>query len=288
VTGGSAGIGIETARALASAGAEVTITARDLDDGRRVAADIKQLTGKHVGLAHLDLANPVSVDAFVATWDRPLDILVNNAGVMRIPVRTLTPEGHELHFATNHLGHFRLALGLRPALASAGKSRIVSLTSVGHLRSKVVFDDIDFDARPYDPGAAYSQSKTANILFAVEATRRWAADGIAANAVHPGSVNGTKLSRYMDPVELEALMAWAAGLHRRKSLEQGAATSVLVAASPSLDGIGGRYFEDCNEAMLIANHDPENGGSSGVASYALDPDNANNLWQLSLARVQSS
>ena len=175
VTGGSSGIGVETARALAGAGADVTLAVRDTDAGERTAADITATTGNaavHVG--RLDLADQASVAAFVADWSGPLHILVNNAGVMALPELQLTPEGWEMQFATNHLGHFALALGLHDALAAAGDARIVSLSSVGHLRSPVIFDDLNFTSRPYDPWLAYGQSKTANVLFAVEATRRWA------------------------------------------------------------------------------------------------------------------
>lgn len=182
VTGASSGIGIETARALARAGAEVTLAVRDTAAGDRVAADI----GGKVGVAPLDLNELDSVAAFVSAWQGPLHILVNNAGVMAIQELTMSASGHEMQFATNHLGHFALAVGLHGALASAGGARIVSVSSGGHLRSPVVFDDIDYAFRDYDPFGAYGQSKTANVLFAVEATRRWAAEGILANALMPG------------------------------------------------------------------------------------------------------
>jgi NAD(P)-dependent dehydrogenase (short-subunit alcohol dehydrogenase family) len=291
VTGGSSGIGIETARALASAGADVTLAVRDTQAGDRTASDISATTGSGVHVGRLDLADHSSVAEFAASWSGPLHLLINNAGVMALPELTLTPDGWELQFATNHLGHFALALGLHDALALASDARIVSLSSRGHLRSAVVFDDINFGSRPYDPWLAYGQSKTANVLFAVEATQRWAADGITANAVHPGAIAETNLSRHMNPDELSALRA--SGSFRYKTTEQGAATSVLVAASPQLEGIGGRYFEDCNQAQVLA-HDPadqaDSGGyrpleERGVASYALDPDNANRLWELSLAML---
>jgi NAD(P)-dependent dehydrogenase (short-subunit alcohol dehydrogenase family) len=188
VTGGSSGIGVETARALAGAGADVTLAVRNTDAGERTAADITATTGNtaiHVG--RLDLADQASVAGFVANWSGPLHLLVNNAGVMALPDLQLSPEGWEMQFATNHLGHFALALGLHDALA-AGDARIVSLSSRGHLQSPVIFDDLSFTSRPYDPMLAYGQSKTANVLFAVEATRRWGGDGIAANAVHPGAI----------------------------------------------------------------------------------------------------
>jgi len=284
VTGASSGIGVETARALAGAGAEVTLAVRDAEAGERVAADITAATGTEaVRVGRIELVDPASVAAFVATWDGPLHILVNNAGVMALPERELTPQGWEMQFATNHLGHFALALGLNDALAAAGDARIVSLSSRGHLRSPVVFDDINFSSRPYDRWLAYGQSKTANVLFAVEANRRWSREDITANAVHPGAIS-TNLSRHMTADELERLSA--SGLFRYKTVEQGAATSVLVATSPLLDGIGGRYFENCNEAEVIDPAASEDEPSSGVAAYALEPDNARRLWDVSLDLIR--
>jgi NAD(P)-dependent dehydrogenase (short-subunit alcohol dehydrogenase family) len=279
VTGASSGIGVETARALAGAGAAVTVAVRDTAAGERVAADI----GGAVEVAALDLSDLASVARFVAAWRGPLDILVNNAGVMAIQELTLSPSGHEMQFATNHLGHFALAVGLHDALAAADSARIVSVSSGGHLRSPVVFDDIDYAFRDYDPFGAYGQSKTANVLFAVEATRRWAADGIFANALMPGGI-ATPLQRHLPPEYAEqALERFRAGGSDFKTVEQGAATSTLLAASPLLDGVGGRYFEDCNEARLV---DRRGGpGRGGVAPYALDTANAERLWELSLQMI---
>ncbi len=279
ITGGASGIGIETARALAGAGADVTLAVRDVDAGHRTAADITATTGNiavHVG--RLDLADPASVAAFAATWTGPLDLLINNAGVMALPDLQLTPRGWEMQLATNHLGHFALALGLHEALAAAGGARIVSLSSRGHLRSPVIFDDLNFTARRYDPWLAYGQSKTANVLFAVEATKRWASDGVTANAVHPGAIAATNLSRHMDPEALADLRA--SGMFSYKTIEQGAATSVLVATSPLLESVGGRYFEDCHEAVVLDPGTEETSGS-GVAPYALDPEAAARLWRVS-------
>jgi NAD(P)-dependent dehydrogenase (short-subunit alcohol dehydrogenase family) len=277
VTGGASGIGAETARALAAANAEVTLAVRNLEAGERVADDIAASTGnKQVLVAPLELADPASIGALIARWRGPLHLLVNNAGVMRLPELQLTPDGWEMQFATNHLGHFALAVGLHDALAAAGNARIVSLSSRGHLRSPVIFEDINFTSRLYDPGLAYGQSKTANVLFAVEATRLWAADGITANAVHPGAIAATNLSRYMSPEALAETRS--SGMYKFKTIEQGAATSVFVATSPQLDGIGGRYFEDCNEAVVV---DPDPSSPGGVAPYALEPDAATRLWQVS-------
>jgi NAD(P)-dependent dehydrogenase (short-subunit alcohol dehydrogenase family) len=284
VTGAASGIGVETARALAGAGAEVTLAVRNLEAGERTAAEIIASTGnERVLVAPLDLADPASIAALVAAWSGPLHLLVNNAGVSALPSLQLNAEGWEMQFATNHLGHFALALGLHEALASAGNARIVALSSVGHRRSPVIFDDINFTARLYDPLVAYGQSKTANVLFAVEATRRWAGDGITANAVHPGTVTATNLTRNIPPeilADLHAtLMRTYKGAVEYKTIEQGAATSVFVATSPQLEGVGGRYFENCNEAVVV---DPSTPGAFGVADYALDPEAAARLWQVSI------
>jgi NAD(P)-dependent dehydrogenase (short-subunit alcohol dehydrogenase family) len=290
VTGASSGIGTETARALAAAGAKVTLAVRDATAGERTAAEIRETTGAAVQVGQLDLADLDSVRAFVSTWDGPLHLLINNAGAMALPSRQLAGRGWELQFATNHIGHFVLTCGLHDALASGAQggveARIVSLSSRGHLRSPVVFDDPHFSERAYDPWLAYGQSKTANILLAVEAHRRWSPEGVTANAVHPGAIFETNLSRHMAPDVLERV--WAQVRQRQaqsggigfKTREQGAATSVLVATSHQLTGIGGRYFEDCNEAhRLPTDFSPET--ATGVAPYALDPENAARLWDLS-------
>ncbi|GAA4591278.1 SDR family NAD(P)-dependent oxidoreductase [Planotetraspora phitsanulokensis] len=282
VTGAASGIGIETARALAGAGAEVTLAVRDLAAGERTAGDIVATTGnEQVRVARLDLADRASVAEFAASWDGPLHILVNNAGMMASP-EMRTPEGWEMQFATNHLGHFALTTGLHRALAAAGGARVVSVSSSAHLRSPVVFEDIHFREREYEPWSAYGQSKTANVLMAVEATRLWADDGITANALMPGGIR-TNLQRYVSDEELERLRAQrgAAGVSW-KTPEQGAATSVLLAASPLLEGVGGRYFEDCNEA------EPNQPGTRrGVAPWALDPEAATLLWQVSTEALVS-
>jgi NAD(P)-dependent dehydrogenase (short-subunit alcohol dehydrogenase family) len=277
VTGGASGIGVETARALAGAGAAVTLAVRDRSAGARVAAEITASTKNDaVDVAHLDLADLASVRAFVDGWDGPLHVLVNNAGLMASPERR-TPQGWELQFATNHVGHAALALGLHDALAAAGGARVVSLSSAAHLRSPVVFDDIHFERRPYEPWLAYGQSKTANVLFAVGATPRWADDGIAVNAVMPGTIR-TRLQRYVDDAELDRMRAASGGAGspvQWRTAEQGAATSVLLAASPLVEGVSGRYFEDCNEAGPN-----EPGTRRGYAPYAMDPEAADRLWTL--------
>ncbi|GIG85409.1 SDR family NAD(P)-dependent oxidoreductase [Plantactinospora endophytica] len=272
VTGAASGIGVETARALARAGADVTLGVRDIMAGERVAREVAASTGNdRVRAAVLDLADLGSVRAFVADWTGPLHILVNNAGVMAPPL-TRTAPGWELQFATNHLGHFALTTGLHDALAAAGRSRVASVSSRGHLRGQVDFDDPNFERREYDPWVGYGQSKTANILFAVEADKRWAADGITVNSLHPGAILESNLKRHMSQQEIDAAVASGQTF---KTPEQGAATTVLVATWPGLDGVGGRYFEDCNEAR------PHAAGVTGVAEYALDPEAAARLWQLS-------
>ena len=230
-------------------------------------------------VAPLELADRASVRAFAAGWEGPLHILVNNAGVMAEPLNR-TPEGWEHQFATNHLGHFGLALGLHPALAAAGNARIVSVSSSAHHRSGIVFDDIHFENRPYGAWSAYGQSKTANALFAVEATKRWAPDGITANALMPGGIR-TALQRPVSPAddpELQAIF----DSYPWKTAEQGAATSALLAGSPLLEGIGGRYFEDCNEATgeIVP-------GESGVSPHAFDPEAATRLWDISAQHLNS-
>jgi NAD(P)-dependent dehydrogenase (short-subunit alcohol dehydrogenase family) len=284
VTGGASGLGVETARALASANAEVTLAVRDIAAGERTAKELISSTGNsRVLVAPLDLADQASVAAFVANWGGPLHILVDNAGVMATPLLR-TAQGWEMQFATNHLGHFALATGLHGALTQAGNARVVSVSSVGHINGDVVFDDIHFQRRPYDPWSAYGQSKTANILFAVEANRRWAADGIAVNALNPGRIPGTNLSRHIgDPTTAPAAFEPNSTAVSWKTPEQGAATSVLLAASPLLDGVGGRYFEDCQQA------EPNQPGiRRGVAAYALDPEAAARLWQVSVDTIENA
>ncbi|MFC4114393.1 SDR family NAD(P)-dependent oxidoreductase [Nonomuraea zeae] len=276
VTGASAGIGVETARALAKAGADVTLAVRDTAAGEKAAAGIVESTGSaRVRVAYLDLSVRGSIDAFVAAWRDPLDILVDNAGIMATPERR-TAEGWELQFATNHLGHFALTTGLHGALAAAGRARVVVVSSVGHVNGDVIWDDLHFEHHPYDAWRAYSQSKTANILFAVEAARRWAADGIAVNALNPGRIWSTCLARHMSapPAAFEPGSSDGVTV---KDIPQGAATSTLLAASPLVEGVTGRYFEDCQEA---ASHTP--GLRRGFAAYAVAPEAAARLWRVSL------
>jgi NAD(P)-dependent dehydrogenase (short-subunit alcohol dehydrogenase family) len=283
VTGASSGIGVETARALASTGADVTLAVRSVEAGTRVANAIAEKLAAGAGavrVAALDLADPASVGDFVRSWTGPLHILVNNAGVMALPQLTRTASGYEMQFATNHLGHFVLATGLHESLAAAAGARVVSVASIGHLFSPVVFDDLHYRFRPYDQWTSYGQSKSANVLFAVGAAQRWADDGIAVNALMPGNVASTALARHMSADDLDAFgETTTLALPAEKTIEQGAATSILLAASPDVGGVTGRYYEDCAEATPVserANH------TGGVAPYALDGDNAERLWQISV------
>ena len=282
VTGASSGIGTETARALASAGVEVTLAVRNLEAGRKAAdriADELPSGARVLRVSPLDLADPASVAGFVSAWTGPLHILVNNAGVMALPQLTRTPAGYEMQFATNHLGHFALARGLHRWLGEAGGARVVSVASIGHQFCPVVFDDLHYRFRPYDQWTSYGQSKTANVLFAVGAGQRWSDDGIAVNALMPGNVASTALARHMTPDDLAAFGETTdLALPPAKSIEQGAATSVLLAASPNVEGVTGRYYEDCDEAQRVTERGTHTGG---VAPYALDPGNAERLWQIS-------
>ncbi|WP_052849476.1 SDR family NAD(P)-dependent oxidoreductase [Streptomyces avicenniae] len=273
VTGANSGIGVETARALAGAGAEVTLAVRRPEAGRPIAADITATTGNaHVRVEQLDLADLASVTAFGGRWSGPLHILVNNAGIMALPELERSPEGWEAQFATNFMGHFALVQALHDALAAAGGARVVCLSSTGHLFSPVIFDDLHYHFRPYDPWSAYGQSKTADVLLAVGITRHWSGEGILANAAHPGAI-ATNLQKHTGGLRSPEQF--------RKTPPQGAATSVLLAASPLLDGIGGRYFEDCNESPVLERSGPM--GTGGVAPFALDPANADRLWDTALA-----
>lgn len=284
VSGAASGIGIETARALATAGAAVTLAVRDVDKGEVVRADIAETTGNEsLDVRPLDLADLDSIDAFVASWEGPLHLLINNAGVMETP-ETYLDNGWELQFATNHLGHFALALGLHDALAADGAARVVSVSSSAHAASPIVFDDLFFEERDYDPSSAYGQSKTANALFAVEATRRWSDDGITSNSLMPGGI-WTALQRHWSDEFRETQERYARehGIPM-KTPEQGAATSVFLATSPQVEGVGGRYFEDCNEAEVVDQLD----GIYGVMPHALDPDDARRLWDVSVELIDGA
>jgi len=276
VTGGSSGLGQETARVLASRGAEVILTARDVAKGEAVAAAIREATGNRaVSVEALELGALAQIRDFATRMvarHAHLDILVNNAGVMACPFAK-TADGFELQFGSNHLGHFLTTCLLVPALRAA--ARIVSVSSRGHHISPVVFDDVQFERRPYDKWAAYGQSKTANVLFAVGLEQRLGPRGIHAVALHPGAIM-TELSRHLQAEDYEFLASRNRGM-TFKSVESGSATSVFAATAPELAGRGGVYLEDCHVAAV--NDAPD--ALNGVKSYALDPGNAERLWELS-------
>jgi NAD(P)-dependent dehydrogenase (short-subunit alcohol dehydrogenase family) len=286
VTGASSGIGAETARVLASAGADVTLAVRDTMAGGRVADGISASAAElRPAVAAIDLADPGSVTRFGRDWDGPLHLLVTNAGLVTGGLER-TVEGWELQFATNHLGHFALAWALHDALAQGvrdrGAARIVSLSSTAHMRAPVDFGDIHFERRAYDPQIAYAQSKTANSLFAVEATRLWGDEGIVANAVNPGGVK-TGLQRNFSQWQRDSLdAAEASGVFTYKTIGQGAATTLTAAVAPEFEQTGGHYLDDCREAYTVPNDADLSAHSHGVKEWALDPGAARELWAVSL------
>lgn len=266
VTGGSAGIGLETTRALSSAGARVIVPARDVERARAAVGTLATVEA-------MELTDPSSVAAFAdrfLTSGEPLDLLINNAGIMAAPL-TRVARNIESQFATNHVGHFELTVRLWPALRKAQAPRIISLSSVGHRRAPVDFDDWSFERKPYDRWAAYGQSKSANALFAVAANAR----GVKAFSVHPGGIL-TGLGKFMTPEETESLVTRARNM--MKTVEQGAATTVWCAVSRQLDALGGVYCENCNIAAPVPADSQE---TRGVRPWATDPALADRLWALS-------
>jgi NAD(P)-dependent dehydrogenase (short-subunit alcohol dehydrogenase family) len=286
VTGVSAGLGVETARALAARGAQVVGAARDLNKAKAATGRVRDEAAKGGGLelVELDLASLKSVracaDALVAAG-KPFDLVIANAGVMACP-KGETADGFETQFGTNHLGHFVLVNRIA-SLMKRG-SRLVNLSSAGHRFSDVDLEDPNFERTRYTEFGAYGRSKTANILFAVEFDRRHTGDGVRATAVHPGGIQ-TELGRHMTAearqqltdrlVQINAANA-AAGLppFTYKSIPQGAATSVWAGVVAPVDQVGGRYCEDCHVAELVAGAEL----MGGVRAYALDPDHAKALW----------
>jgi NAD(P)-dependent dehydrogenase (short-subunit alcohol dehydrogenase family) len=281
VTGGYAGIGLETARALTSAGARVIVPARDMDRARQALAPISGAQPEP-----LDLLDPASIDAFADRFlssGQPVHILVNNAGIMANPL-TRDSRGFESQFSTNHLGHFRLTVRLWPALQQAHGARVVSVSSRAHRISGVDFQDPNFERRPYDPWVAYGQSKTANVLFALKLDALGKDHNVRAFSLHPGGIL-TNLAKHMSPEQIRAQGAIddegrpvidpSRGM---KNVEQGAATSVWCATSPQLDGLGGLYCEDCDVAVMTTEFHPQ---SRGVWPWAVDAESADRLWILS-------
>jgi NAD(P)-dependent dehydrogenase (short-subunit alcohol dehydrogenase family) len=283
VTGAATGIGVETARALAEAGCAVTLAVRNREAGEAAAADINRTAkAARASVGPLDLSDLASVRAFAAEWgDDPLHILINNAGVMACP-QSYTGDDLEMQIGTNHFGHALLTLSLARALekgAAAGRTaRVVELTSIGHRRSGINWDDPHYRSRAYDKWESYGQSKTANSLFAVGFNQRFADRGVTANAVMPGGIM-TPLQRHLPREEMIAF-GWideagkiAEGF---KTTEQGASTSVWAAVGPELEGVGGLYLENCAQAEP-ANPDVPHGG---VWPWALDPEGADRLWAI--------
>jgi NAD(P)-dependent dehydrogenase (short-subunit alcohol dehydrogenase family) len=272
VTGGHSGLGLETTRALAAAGATVIVAARSPQSAGPAVVGIPR-----VEVEALDLIDPASIDAFAERFlatGRPLHILVANAGIMAPPL-VRDARGYESQFATNHLGHFQLTLRLWPALQQAGGARVVSLSSTGVRFGGVDFEDPNFETREYERFKAYGQSKSANALFAVGLDKRGYADGIRAFSVHPGRIN-TDLARFL--TEQERAIGG-----EYKTVEQGAATSVWCATSPQLEGKGGVYCLDCDIAELIHDFSLHGMGQmlTGALPWAVDPDIAERLWTLS-------
>lgn len=285
VTGVSAGLGVETARALAAHGAQVIGAARDLAKAQNATEQVRAQAadGGSLEFVQLDLASLDSVrrcaDGLLAA-SKPFDVIIANAGVMACPKGT-TADGFETQFGTNHLGHFVLVNRIA-ALLRAG-SRLVNLSSAGHRAADINLEDPNFEHSPYDEFIAYGRSKTANVLFAVEFDRRHKARDVRATAVHPGGIQ-TELGRHMTPEVRERLIARinasqpkGAAPFRYKSIPQGAATSVWAACVADAAAIGGRYCEDCHVAGIVS--DP--GLFGGVRPYAVDPQHAQALWQKS-------
>ncbi|HKD04799.1 MAG TPA: SDR family NAD(P)-dependent oxidoreductase [Bryobacteraceae bacterium] len=298
VTGVSAGIGVETARALAAHGAQVTGAARDLRKAEAATVQVRTDAAANGGsfeLVALDLTNLKSVracaDSLVARA-QPFDVVIANAGVMATPFGH-TMDGFETQFGVNHLGHFvlvnRIASLVRPG------RRLVNLSSAGHRASNVDLEDPNFERTPYDPFVAYGRSKTANILFAVAFDRRHRNRGVRAAAVHPGVIQ-TELGRYMDPAELRSMIdrlnqqlgAEGSGPFEWKTIPQGAATSVWAGVVAGAEEIGGRYCANCQVGHIVPDDAVITPTGEGVRAYALDPDNAEALWKKSEELVGES
>ncbi|WP_197377001.1 SDR family NAD(P)-dependent oxidoreductase [Mycolicibacterium baixiangningiae] len=290
VTGGHAGLGLEITRALSKAGASVTVAARNPD---RAAAAVRGIDRVSVG--QLDLLDPNSINAFVAQWldsGRPLNVLINNAGVAASARVVRDARGYEAQFATNHLGHFQLTLGLHPALSQAERARVVNVTSGAQRFARIRWDDPHFTT-DYDPDVAYAQSKLANVLFAIELDRRWSPEGIRAYAAHPGVIVGTALNSSGGQEQLRAMglidesgQAIINPYTGRKTPQQGAATIVFAASNDQLADIGGVYLKDSDISPLVAEelpmtNDPGVDIPAEAAPHSIDPQSARRLWELS-------
>ena len=298
VTGVSAGLGVETARALAAHGAQVVGAARDLGKAEVATAQVRNAAAAGGGsfeMVALDLANLKSVRACADTLlarGAPFDVLIANAGVMATPFGH-TADGFETQFRTNHLGHFVLVNRIAPLIRAGG--RLVNLSSAGHRFANVDLEDPNFERTPYEPFVAYGRSKTANILFAVAFDRRHRARGIRAAAVHPGGIH-TELGRHLDSSHAQTMVeqinkqlaAEGKPPYQWKTIPQGAATSVWTAVVASADEVGGHYCENCHVGRVVADNVTISVVSEGVRGYALDPNNAEALWDKSEQMVRTA
>jgi len=289
VTGGNAGIGLETTKTLVAKGATVIVLARDIEKAKKNLKGIANLE-----VEAMDLMNPGSIDAFAEKFlasGRPLHLLINNAGIMWVPLRR-DSRGIESQLSTNYLAQFQLTARLWPALKRANGARVVNVSSYGHQTAPFNFDDPNFEHREYETLQGYGQSKTASNLFAVELDNRGKGFNVRAYSVHPGSINGTDLAREA-PIELFKQMGMydAEGnifpevLATLKTIPQGAATTVWCATTPMLNNIGGVYCEDADVAELdlgsIEHKYDDPSTLRGVQPYSLDETNAKRLWPLS-------
>ncbi len=291
VTGVSAGLGVETARALVAHGAQVIGAARDLAKAEKATVEVRKAAAAHGGsfeLIELDLASLKSVRAsadVLRAKGEPFDVIIANAGVMATPFGH-TADGFETQFGTNHLGHFVFVNKIASLIRSGG--RLINLSSSGHRFSNVDLEDPNFEHTPYEPFLAYGRSKTANILFAVAFDARHRGRGIRAAAVHPGGIM-TELGRHMDPAHLQAMVeqisqqlaAEGKGPFEFKTIPQGAATSVWAGVVASSDEIGARYCENCHVGQIVPDNKVISAISEGVRGYALDPVAAEALWKKS-------
>jgi NAD(P)-dependent dehydrogenase (short-subunit alcohol dehydrogenase family) len=286
VTGGASGLGWQTTRALAHAGAAVTMAVRNPSRGEAAADALRrEVAGAQVTVAALDLTDLASIHRFAADWARvPLHILINNAALMACPLMR-TPQGWEAQFATNHLGHFALMTALIPALLAAQTSRVVTLSSSGHKLSGVDFADVHFARRPYDKWQAYGQAKSANALMSLGLHTLLCDDGITSNAVHPGAIM-TGLQQFLPTEEMRALgwlKADGTPIDLFKTREQGAATTVWAATAEALEGVGGLYLEDCTQGLPA---EPAN-RLSGYSAHVMDVRAALRLWDVSAELLKS-
>ncbi|SEL51613.1 NAD(P)-dependent dehydrogenase, short-chain alcohol dehydrogenase family [Chitinophaga rupis] len=289
VTGGYAGIGVETVKALVAAGAAVYVPARSPEKAAKNLAGIPNVT-----ILEMDLMDPASINAFADQFlalHKPLQLLINNAGVMLTPLRR-DARGYESQFSTNHLGHFQFTARLWPALKNANGARVVNVSSWGHHMASLDLDDPNFEHQPYDPSASYARAKTANILFTVELDKRAQSAGIRSYSLHPGNIPGTDLGRDLSHETLSAFGIYNEdGSFRHdpyngyKNMEEGASTTIWCATSPQLANIGGVYCEDTEVALLDKEwkgYNPEKFVlTKGVLPEAVDAEKAQKLWALS-------